>query len=161
MDFTLFSMNCVVSMFYIIILLSKFSIYHKIFLIGGIHIFSKLNKKLNDYLQLRYKQYLLDKKLTDIYVVDGKTHFYSMPSGHAQYIAFFTGLLYLFYAKSNNSIGGGYHFLLIIISIIYVYKFIDCIIYGYHTPLQYVVGTIIGGLASFVAFFVLMKCINQ
>jgi hypothetical protein len=87
-----------------------------------------------------------------------------MPSGHAQYIAFFVVLLCLFYMKIKNSklIRGNVIYALFIITfILYVYEFVICIVYNYHTPLEYIVGTIIGGLLSVVTFFILFAIIGK
>jgi hypothetical protein len=157
-------MEYVVSVLYIIILLSKFNIFHKILLIAGIYFVSQFNQNLNKYLQLTIKQKLPDKKLIEQKIKDGEKDIYGMPSGYAQYMAFFVVLLCLFYMKTKNSklISGKVIYALFIITfILYVYEFIICIVYNYHTPLQYIVGTIIGGLLSVVTFFILVSIIGK
>ena len=41
--------------------------------------------------------------------------------------------------------------------IIYIYEIISCIIYNYHTPMQLIVGTMIGGFVSYVSFILFCK----
>lgn len=157
-------MQYVVSVLYAIILLSKFNIFHKILLIVGIYYVSQFNENLNNYLQLTIKQKLPDKKLIEQKIKDGEKDIYGMPSGHAQYIAFFVVLLCLFYMKTKNSklISGVVIYALFIITfILYVIEFFICIIYNYHTPLQYIAGTIVGGILSYITFFILVAIIGK
>jgi hypothetical protein len=56
-------MQYVVSILYVIILLSEFNFFNKILLIAGIYFVSKFNENLNDYLQLTIKHELKNKKL--------------------------------------------------------------------------------------------------
>jgi membrane-associated phospholipid phosphatase len=157
-------MQYVVSVLYAIILLSKFNIFHKILLIVGIYYVSQFNQNLNNYLQLTIKQKLPDKKLIEQKTKDGEKDIYGMPSGHAQYMAFFVVLLCLFYMKIKNSklISGGVIYALFIITfILYVVEFFICIIYNYHTPLQYIAGTIVGGILSYITFFILVAIIGK
>jgi membrane-associated phospholipid phosphatase len=157
-------MQYVVSVLYFIILLSKFNIFHKILLIVGIYYVSQFNENLNNYLQLTIKQKLPDKKLIEQKIKDHEKDIYGMPSGHAQYIAFFVVLLYLFYMKTKNSklISGVVIYALFIITfILYICEFIICIVYNYHTPLQYIAGTIVGGILSYITFFILVAIIGK
>jgi hypothetical protein len=165
MDVVLTLMQYAVSVLYFVILVSKFNFFHKILLLSGIYFVSKFNDNLNDYLKLVIKQKLLDKTRIDKKKKDGeKNNMYGMPSGHAQHIAFFMVFLCLFYMKINNSklIRGNVIYALFIITfILYVYEFVICIVYNYHTPLEYIVGTIIGGLLSVVTFFILFAIIGK
>lgn len=157
-------MQYMLPVFYFVILVSKFNFFHKILLTAGIYFVSKFNENLNDYLQLVIKQKLPDKTLIDQKKKDGEKNIYGMPSGHAQHIAFFMVFLCLFYMKIKNSklIRGNVIYALFIITfILYVYEFVICIVYNYHTPLQYIVGTIIGGLLSVVTFFILFAIIGK
>jgi hypothetical protein len=157
-------MQYAVSVLYFVILVSKFNFFHKILLIIGIYFVSKFNDNLNDYLQVMIKKELYDKNLINQKKKDSEKNIYGMPSGHAQYIAFFVVLLCLFYMKIKNSklIRGNVIYALFIITfILYVYEFIICIVYNYHTPLEYIVGTIIGGLLSVVTFFILFAIIGK
>lgn len=60
-EFVLPMMQYVVSILYVIILLSEFNFFNKILLIAGIYFVSKFNENLNDYLQLTIKHELKDK----------------------------------------------------------------------------------------------------
>ena len=157
-------MQYVVSVLFFVILVSKFNFFHKILLVSSIYFVSKFNENISNYLQLMIKEELPDKKLIEQKKKDSEKNIYGMPSGHAQYIAFFVVLLCLFYMKIKNSklIRGNVIYALSIITfILYVYEFIICIFYNYHTPLQYIVGTIIGGLLSVVTFFILFAIIGN
>ena len=157
-------MQYVVSILYVIILLSEFNFFNKILLIAGIYFVSKFNQNLNDYLQLTIKHELKDKKLVKEKLEKGEKNIYGMPSGHAQYIAYFLVFIYLFYMKTKNSklIRGKFIFALLIVTfILYVVEFFICIIYNYHTPSEYIVGTIVGGVVSYITFFILVALIGK
>lgn len=157
-------MQYIVSILYITISLSKFKFFHKVLLVGGTYMFSKLNQNLNDYLQLTIKHELKDKKLVKEKLEKGEKNIYGMPSGHAQYIAFFLVLIYLLYAKTKNGklISSRFIYTLFIITfILYVIEFFICIIYNFHTPAEYIVGTIVGGIVSYVTFFILVAIIGK
>ena len=157
-------MQYAISVLYFVILVSKFNFFHKILLIIGIYFVSKFNDNLNDYLQVMIKKELYDKNSINQKKKGSEKNIYGMPSGHAQYIAFFVVLLCLFYMKIKNSklIRGNVIYALFIITfILYVYEFVICIVYNYHTPLEYIVGTIIGGLLSVVTFFILFAIIGK
>jgi len=156
-------MEFIVYSLYIIIIISKISIFHKILLVVGIYIFNIFNEKFTEYLQSTIKQKIPNKQLVKEKIKDGE-NIYGMPSGHAQYISFFMGLLYLFYTNTINSklIGNKYIYILLILNCIaYIYEFIACIVYNYHTPAQYIVGTILGILTSFVSFFIIFALIGK
>jgi hypothetical protein len=156
-------MEFIVYSLFIIIIISKISIFHKILLVVGIHIFNIFNEKIREYLQIRIKQKIPNKQVVKENIKDGK-NIYGMPSGHAQYISFFMGFLYLFYMNTINSklIGNKYIYILLILNCIaYIYEFIACIVYNYHTPAQYIVGTILGILTSFVSFFIIFALIGK
>ena len=164
MEIVLTLMQYAVLVLYFVILVSKFNFFHKILLIIGIYFVSKFNDNLNNYLQVMIKKELYDKNLIDQKKKDSEKNIYGMPSGRAQYIAFFVVLLCLFYMKIKNSklIRGNVIYALFIITfILYVYEFVICIVYNYHTPLEYIVGTIIGGLLSVVTFFILFAIIGK
>lgn len=157
-------MQYVVSVLYFVILVSKFNFFHKILLIISIYFVSKFNENLNNYLQLVIKAELPNKKLVEQKKKDGEKNIYGMSSGHSQYIAFFVVFLCLFYKKIENSKlirGNVVYGLFIITFILYVCEFIISIVYSYHTPLQYIVGTIVGGLLSVVTFFILFAIIGK
>ena len=163
-EFVLPLMQYVVSVLYFVILVSKFNFFHKIFLIAGIYFISKFNENLNHYLQLTIKHELKDKKLVKEKLEKGEKNIYSMPSGHAQYISFFVVFLCLFYKKIENSklIRGNVVYALFIVTfILYVIEFFICMIYNYHTPLQYIAGTIVGGIVSCITFFILVAIIGK
>ena len=146
------------SLLYIVILISKIGIFHKMWFIGVIYISSIVNAKFNYYLQCTIKQKLPNKQLIQSKIEKGEDNIYGMPSGHAQYISFYIGILYLFYMKTMNSkvIHNAYIYILFVVTcMIYVYEFIVCMINNYHTPSQYLVGTIFGILGSFVTFFMI------
>ena len=156
-------MEFIVYSLYIIIIISKISIFHKILLVVGIHIFNIFNEKISTYLQIRIKQKIPNKQLVKEKIKNGQ-NIYGMPSSHAQYISFFMGLLYLFYMNTINSklIGNKYIYILLILNCIaYIYEFIACIVYNYHTPAQYIVGTILGILSSFVSIFIIFALIGK
>jgi len=164
MEFVSSLMQYVISVLYAIILFSKINIFHKILLTGGIYIVSKFNENLNNYLQLAIKQKLPNKQLIKEKIEDGEKNIYGMPSGYAQYIAFFLVFLYLLYTKTANSklIRGKFIYALLIVTfILYVIEFFICIIYNYHTPLQYISGTIVGGIVSYITFFILFSVIGN
>ena len=153
-------LNIIEIIFYIIILFSRFNITTKIVLIVIINVISTINIKFKDYLQDTIKEKIPDKKLIKKKIEMGQTNIYGMPSGHAQYISFFLVVLYLFFIQTKNSklIDNTYIYLLMIATvIIYIYEIISCIIYNYHTPMQLIVGTILGVVLSYVSFFILCK----
>jgi len=153
-------LNILEIIFYIIILFSRFNITTKIVLIVIIIVISTINVKIKDYLQYTIKEKIPNKKLIKQKIEMGQTNIYGMPSGHAQCISFFLVVLYLFFIKTKNSklIDNTYIYLLIIATVIkYIYQMIYCIICNYHTPMQLLVGTILGvvlgaGL-SYMSFF--------
>lgn len=164
MELVLSLMQYVITSLYIIIIISKISIFHKILFIGGIYISTIQSEKINNYLQLTIKQKLPSKQLIKEKIEEGEKNIYGMPSGHAQYISFFVGFLFLFYMKTMHSklIGNKYiSILLIVTCILYIYEFITCIVNNYHTPEQYIAGTILGILLSFVSFFIIFILVGK
>lgn len=125
--------------------------------IGVIYISSKFNY----YLHRTIKQKLSNNQLIKSRIEKGEDNIHGMmPSGHAHYISFYIGVLYLFYMKTMNSkvIDNAYIYILLVVTcMIYVYEFIVCMINNYHTPSQYLVGTIFGILGSFVPFFMILS----
>ena len=155
----MFFLNIIEIVFYIIILFSRFNITTKILLIVIINVISALNIKFKDYLKNTIKEKLPNKKLIKKHI-EMSQNIYGMPSGHAQYISFFLVLFYLFFIQTKNSklVDNTYIYSLIIATvIIYICEIISCIIYNYHTPMQLIVGTIIGGFVSYVSFFLFCK----
>ena len=157
MELVLIMMQCVTSLLYIVILISKIGILHKMLFIGVIYISSKFNY----YLHRTIKQKLSNNQLIKSRIEKGEDNIHGMmPSGHAHYISFYIGVLYLFYMKTMNSkvIDNAYIYILLVVTcMIYVYEFIVCMINNYHTPSQYLVGTIFGILGSFVPFFMILS----
>jgi len=167
MQIILVLMQIVTILVFVFILLSKFSIFHKILLIGGIYGISYLNGVFNDYLQLTIKHELKNKKLVEEKKKAGEKNIYGMPSGHAQYISFYMVLIFLFYANINKDgrfFKGKYnyiYYLLIFIIILNIIEFIICMVNDYHTPLEYVAGIFVGGIVSFITFFVLFLIVGK
>ena len=157
-------MQYVVSVLYFVILVSKFNFFHKILLLCSIYFVSKFNENLNNYLQLMIKAELPNKNSIDQKKKDGEKNIYGMPSGHSQYIAFFVVFLCLFYKKIENSklIRGNVVYALFIVTfILYVIEFFICMTYNFHTPSEYIVGTIVGGIVSYITFFILFAIIRK
>jgi membrane-associated phospholipid phosphatase len=167
MKIILFLMKVIIILLFIFILLSKFSIFHKIILIAGIYLASYLNGEFNDYLQVTIKHELKNKKLVEEKRKKGEKNIYGMPSGHAQYISFYMVLIYLFYANTNKDsrlFKGKYNYiyhLLIFIIGLYIVEFFICIINNYHTPLEYIAGSILGGIVSYITYIILFLTIAK
>lgn len=158
MNVVIILMEFIKILFYAIILFSKINIYYKILIIVFIFYVLKIDEKFNNYLQTTIKQKLPNKKLIEEKLREGETNIYGMPSGHAQYIAFVAGLLYLFYLNTKNLY---FYILFIIIIFIYIYEYIICIINNYHTHAQYIVGTFVGLIMSSLTFFILFLIIGK
>ena len=158
MNLVIILMEVIKFSFYAIILLSKINIYYKIIIIAFIYYILKIDEKFNNYLQTKIKQKLPNKKLIEQKLKEGETNIYGMPSGHAQYIAFVAGLIYLFYLNTKNLY---FYILFIIIIFIYIYEYIICIINNYHTHAQYIAGTFVGLLMSSLTFFILFLIIGK
>jgi len=81
--------------------------------------------------------------------------------------SFYMVLIYLFYANINKDgrfFKGKYnyiYYLLIFIIILNIIEFIICMVNDYHTPLEYVAGIFVGGIVSFITFFVLFLIIGK
>lgn len=167
MEIVVFLMQVVTILLFIFIMLSKFSIFHKLVLIGGIYGLSYINGEFNDYLQLTFKHELKNKKLIEANKQKGEKNIYGMPSGYAQYISFYVVLIYLFYANINKDsrlFKGKYnyiYYLLIFIVILYIIEFIICIVNNYHVTLEYVVGSVVGGIVSYITFIILFLIIGK
>lgn len=167
MEIVIFLMQVVTILLFIFIMLSKFSIFHKLVLIGGIYGLSYINGEFNDYLQLTFKHELKNKKLIEANKQKGEKNIYGMPSGYAQYISFYVVLIYLFYANINKDsrlFKGKYnyiYYLLIFIVILYIIEFIICIVNNYHVTLEYVVGSVVGGIVSYITFIILFSIIGK
>ena len=167
MQIILFLMQVVTILLFIYIILSKFSIFYKLLLVGGIYGISYLNGEFNDYLQLTIKHELKNKKLVEEKKKKGEKNIYGMPSGHAQYISFFMVIIYLFYANTNKDsrlFKGKYnyiYYLLIFIVMLYIIEFIICMVNNYHTPLEYIVGSVVGGVVSYITFIILFLVIGK
>jgi membrane-associated phospholipid phosphatase len=167
MQIILFLMKVIIILLFIFILLSKFSIFHKIILIAGIYLASYLSGEFNDYLQVTIKHELKNKKLVEEKRKKSEKNIYGMPSGHAQYISFYMVLIYLFYANNNKDsrlFKGKYnyiYYLLIFIIMLYIIEFIICIVNNYHTPFEYIAGSILGGIVSYITYIILFLTIAK
>ena len=158
MNIVITLMEVIKLLFFSIILLSKINIYYKIVIIAFIYFVLIIDEKFNNYLQTTIKQKLPNKKLIQEKLSEGEKNIYGMPSGHAQYITFVTGLLYLFYLNTKNFY---IYILLIVIIFVYIYEYIICIVNNYHTHSQYLVGTLVGLILSYITFTILFLFIGK
>ena len=134
--------------------------HNKLVSIIGIFICKLFNGALNTFLKFKFKIKLSNKILLRDKIKRGLSNIYSMPSGHAQYISFFIIIIYLFYTNSNNigSNSNKHLYLLLISSIfIYIYCFLQCIIYNYHTLIEYIIGSVIGGFVGFITYIIISR----
>ena len=149
---------------FLIILFSSITLGKKIIFIVIIYIFFLINHKLNTVLKNTFKIKLENKKIIKQKLESGNKEIYGMPSGHAQRLSFYLILNYLFLINTKyfKNINSNYIYILICLTlVVYVWEFILCILYKYHTVAEYIVGTIFGGLVAYVTFILLLKINNK
>jgi|688.fasta_scaffold399255_2 hypothetical protein len=164
MQKVLFMIKLIEISLFLILLFSSITWGKKILFILIIYIFYLINHKLNTVLKNTFKIKLENKKIIKQKLESGNKQIYGMPSGHAQRLSFYLILSYLFFINTKyfKNITSKYIYILTCVTlIVYIWEFILCILYKYHTVAEYIVGTICGGFVAYVTFILLLKINNK
>jgi membrane-associated phospholipid phosphatase len=95
-----------------------------------------------------------NNKLFNLIMTNGKSHLFKngvpydrfgMPSGHTQMALFSTVFMYLF-SKRNTD-------LLILFGVISLFTIIQRVIYKQHSIAQVIIGSVIGGIMGYIAYY--------